>query len=123
VSVPAPQVIILTNYNDLHLKDVKFSPRTLYQRDNYTCQYCNKKMRAEKLSIDHVIPKSRSGKKTWSNCVTSCKKCNSKKADRTPREAGFTLNNRPAKPKWNPVIHVKKENRPTSWEPLLKKHW
>ena len=123
MDVPAPQVIILTNYKDIHLKNVKFSPRALYRRDNYTCQYCNKKMRAEKLSVDHVIPKSRSGQRTWANCVTSCLACNGKKADRTPKEAGFSLRTKPVRPKWNPVIHIKRENRPEAWSPLLKKHW
>jgi len=44
-----------------------------------------------KLTIDHIIPKSRGGKTTFENCVASCKPCNNNKGDRTPREAKMYL--------------------------------
>jgi 5-methylcytosine-specific restriction endonuclease McrA len=123
MNVPAPSVIILTNYNDVHISTVKFSPRALYRRDNYTCQYCNQKKRTEDLSIDHILPKSRNGKTSWENCVTACFRCNNKKSDRTPREAGLKLSKKPTRPKWNPVVHIRADYRPESWEPLLKDNW
>ena len=43
------------------------------------------------LTLDHIVPKSRGGPKTWDNIVTSCHKCNTKKAARTPKEAGMKL--------------------------------
>ncbi len=95
MKIPAPQVIILTNYNDVHVKAMKFSPRALYKRDNYTCQYCNKKKKSDELSIDHVIPRSKNGATSWENCVTACFKCNNKKSDRTLKETGYTLNVKP----------------------------
>lgn len=123
LKVPAPQIIILTNYNDVHVKSVKFSPRAIYRRDNYTCQYCQKKKRMEELSIDHILPKSRKGENTWENCVAACFKCNNKKSNKTPKEAGYTLNKKPLKPKWNPVVHITKDQRPECWKPLLKDNW
>ena len=63
----------------------------LFSRDDHTCLYCGNAFRARDLSRDHVVPKSRDGKDCWENCVTSCKKCNHYKNDRTPEEAGMEL--------------------------------
>lgn len=123
LQVPAPQVIILTNFNDVSKSHVKFSSKALYKRDNYTCQYCRKKFKAEDLSIDHVLPRSRKGPTSWENCVTSCFKCNNKKSNKTPKEAGLTLMNKPIRPRWSPVFHIREDSRPTSWQPLLKSTW
>lgn len=123
LSIPAPQVVILTNYNDVSKTSVKFSNRAVYRRDNFVCQYCRKKFKTEDLSIDHVLPKSRKGPTTWENCVTSCFKCNNRKSDKTPGEAGLTLMNKPKRPKWNPVFHVRSDDRPGAWSPLLNNSW
>jgi 5-methylcytosine-specific restriction endonuclease McrA len=60
----------------------------VYKRDAYTCAYCGAK---EHLTIDHIYPTSRGGQNTWDNMVTCCSKCNSKKGNRTPTEAGMIL--------------------------------
>jgi len=122
-SVPAPQVVILTNYNNLHKTSIKFSNRGVYRRDRFICQYCNGRKRTDDLSIDHVIPRSKSGATSWENCVTACVICNNRKSDKTPRQAGMTLTNKPKRPAWSPVIHIQKEKRPEAWKPLLKAHW
>jgi len=123
IAVPAPSIVILTKYGDIHRTTVKFSPKAIYQRDDYRCQYCLKHFKKEELSLDHIIPRSRSGGNTWENCVTACVRCNNKKANRTPREAGLKLPRKPIRPKWNPVIHIKRDSRPPSWKPLLKDAW
>ena len=43
------------------------------------------------LSRDHVIPVSRGGRDVWTNSVTSCRRCNTKKANRSPEIAGMPL--------------------------------
>lgn len=63
----------------------------LYARDKYTCAYCGEEFSGYKLTIDHVMPRSRGGKNVWQNCVTSCKPCNHRKSDRTPEEAHMKL--------------------------------
>lgn len=65
--------------------------RILYHRDLFICAYCGREFPDRKLTIDHVIPKSRGGKNTWMNTVSACKKCNSAKADQTPEEAEMPL--------------------------------
>ena len=123
MAIPAPQIIVLTNYNDVHQSTVKFSQRALYKRDNYTCQYCRKKFKADELSVDHVIPQSKDGPSTFENCVTACFSCNNRKGDKSVVEAGLTLPKKPIKPGWNPVFHVREDQRPVSWAPLLKEGW
>lgn len=69
--------------------------REVLRRDKHTCQYCGSK---HKLTLDHVIPRSKGGKHTWDNVVTACEGCNSKKGARTPREAGMPLLKKPKAP-------------------------
>lgn len=86
-----PRIVILTTYIKVPYREYRPTRRNIFIRDYYTCQYCSKQLSSEELSIDHVIPKSRGGKETWENLVTACKKCNAKKADRTPDEANMQL--------------------------------
>lgn len=66
---------------------VPFSKKNVLIRDGFKCTYCGTDK--EKLTIDHIIPKSRNGKTTFENCVASCKKCNNRKGARTPAEANM----------------------------------
>jgi 5-methylcytosine-specific restriction endonuclease McrA len=63
----------------------------LFARDRHLCAYCGETHMSRDLSRDHVIPASKGGRDTWTNSVTSCKKCNIKKANRTPEQAGMPL--------------------------------
>ena len=60
------------------------------------CQNANSEL---KLTVDHVMPKSRGGEKSWTNLVTACKKCNQKKGCRTPKECGMIPICKPTRPK------------------------
>jgi 5-methylcytosine-specific restriction endonuclease McrA len=77
---------------------LKFSRINVYARDGFTCQYCARKFARPKLTLDHVIPKSRGGPSSWINCVACCTDCNVKKADKTPKEAGLKLLHEPRQP-------------------------
>lgn len=71
-------------------KGIKFKSKHVFIRDNYTCQYCEKpNLSGKDLTIDHVKPKSRGGKNTFQNTVTSCFKCNNYKADKKLDECGM----------------------------------
>ena len=86
-SFRVPSVIRLFRYVHIPHRIVKFSRKNVLLRDRYTCQYCGKHFPTSFLTLDHVEPVSRGGTTSWDNVVTACKKCNSKKANRTPREA------------------------------------
>ena len=105
ISILVPDAIYLPYYESLPKTEVVFSRQNLLLRDRYTCQYCGKYLKNPKeRTIDHVIPKSRGGKTVWTNVVLCCKKCNLKKGDRTPEEAGLKLLKKPKAPKWQPLI-------------------
>ena len=90
-----PLIIRLLNYIKFNPKNIKVNRTRVYKRDNYECVYCGSK---KQLTLDHVIPKSRGGANTWENLVTSCFKCNLKKADRTPEEARMVMSQKPFAP-------------------------
>jgi 5-methylcytosine-specific restriction endonuclease McrA len=48
------------------------------------CHYCGEKFKSSELTMDHVVPISRSGKSTKGNIVSCCKECNNKKKYMTP---------------------------------------
>ena len=54
------------------------------QRDRRTCQYCG--TRKGRIEVDHVVPRSKNGSDRVSNLVTSCRKCNRKKDNRSLAE-------------------------------------
>jgi 5-methylcytosine-specific restriction endonuclease McrA len=76
--------------------------KNLFTRDNNTCQYCTRHARelkpSEFLTRDHVIPESRGGKSTWTNLVTACSTCNSKKSNHHLSDVDMTLLRKPFAP-------------------------
>jgi 5-methylcytosine-specific restriction endonuclease McrA len=65
--------------------------RGMLARDNYICAYCGKRCAESEATVDHVLPVSRGGRSSWSNTVTACSRCNQRKANRLPHEAGMKL--------------------------------
>lgn len=90
-----PLIIRLLNYIKYHTRGLRPNRNRIYRRDGHECVYCGSK---KELTIDHVIPKSKGGKNDWINLVTSCFKCNLKKADRTPEEAKMVMRKKPFEP-------------------------
>jgi len=52
----------------------------VFERDDYTCQYCRKRFPKNQLTIDHLIPLAHGGIDELTNYVTACKCCNEKKS-------------------------------------------
>jgi 5-methylcytosine-specific restriction endonuclease McrA len=98
----APEVVRLTERDIVLEKKINLTNQNIFMRDNYTCGYCGTK--EGDMEVEHIIPKSRylefglKAHTTWENTVTSCRACNSKKANRTPEEAGMTLLIKPYRP-------------------------
>lgn len=92
LSIPLPRIILLSNYYLVPQKTLRLNRVNILERDEYTCIYCGKKPSPSKLTLDHIIPRSRwddipKEKKpgefnSWENLVTACKDCNTKKGNR-----------------------------------------
>lgn len=65
--------------------------RFLFRRDKNICLYCGGQFSLNELSRDHVQPLSKGGIDVWTNVVTSCRRCNNRKADRSPEQANMQL--------------------------------
>jgi 5-methylcytosine-specific restriction endonuclease McrA len=74
--------------------------RELFLRDAHLCMYCGNKFNEHLLTRDHILPISRGGRDRWSNVVTACRYCNTKKANRTPEKARMPLLAIPFIPNW-----------------------
>ncbi|HKS16092.1 MAG TPA: HNH endonuclease [Planctomycetota bacterium] len=114
-----PEVIVLSVYNKVPDRDVVFSRRNLFKRDRNRCQYCGARPGTPELTIDHIVPRSRGGTSTWTNCVLACVPCNARKADRTPAEAGLTIRTMPAKPAWKPHFTIRVGEYRQAWKDFL----
>jgi 5-methylcytosine-specific restriction endonuclease McrA len=99
-----PKVLLLRSYDKLPVQEVKFTRENLFERDDYRCQYCGNGFDASQLNMDHVIPRDRGGRTSWENIVTSCIKCNSRKANRLPHQANMHLIRKPERPRWRPFV-------------------
>lgn len=91
-----PTVIRLRHFVRVPYKPMPLTRRNLFQRDQNACQYCG--YSGDRLSIDHVVPRSRGGADCWDNVTTACLPCNVRKGNRTPREAGMVLAREPRRP-------------------------
>lgn len=91
-----PAVVCLRQYH--RRKAVAFTRFNLFLRDELRCQYCGTEEPAKNLTFDHVIPRSRGGKGGFRNIVASCQRCNLRKGNRTPAEAGLKLLRQPRVP-------------------------
>lgn len=115
-----PSVIRLRYFVKWVPRRSRFNKITLFRRDKWSCQYCGKKGNKNDLTVDHVIPSSKGGKKSWLNCVSSCFSCNNKKGNKTPIEARMPLINNPKVPIIS-LKHEAEEIRPyhKSWDDYL----
>ena len=105
-NIRVPRVILLLFFDRLPHKEVKFTRHNIFERDHNTCQYCGKRFDRRELNLDHIIPRDRGGTTTWENIVCACIPCNTRKANRTPTEAGMHLIKKPKRPKWRPFVNV-----------------
>jgi hypothetical protein len=127
---PIPAIAKTLSYFAMKHGEVKFSRKNLFTRDDFTCQYCGAKFDDfKKLTYDHVIPRSKWDKNTspttWTNIVTACYPCNSKKDSMTLKEAGMKLRNLPKKPSGGKKYLAIYEfldnmtNIPEEWKPYV----
>src|ERR671923_165637 len=68
---PWPHVIRLVTYVSVpRTVQRKISRRALFARDGWRCAYCGSS--TGRLTLDHVLPRSKGGESVWENVVTAC---------------------------------------------------
>lgn len=114
-----PDVVRLDHFSGVPNRLVSFTRMNLFKRDHYTCQYCYSRPGRDVLTVDHVVPRSRGGSNTWTNCVAAGASCNMRKADRTPEEAGMHLRSIPVRPDWRSLCSDR-TSIGRNWEPFFR---
>lgn len=113
-----PSVIALKDYVPTARRPA-FTRFNVFLRDRFQCQYCGGYFPVHELTFDHVIPRSRGGRTTWQNVVTSCGTCNLRKGSRLPTEC----NMHPLNPPVEPSSHQLQENGRSYPPNFLHESW
>ncbi|MBT3792007.1 MAG: HNH endonuclease [Rhodospirillales bacterium] len=92
-----PSVIALKDYIRPATNPI-FTRFNVFLRDQFSCQYCGHQTPSERLTFDHVVPKSKGGGTSWTNVVAACEPCNLRKADMMPSKAHMTPRTLPRQP-------------------------
>jgi hypothetical protein len=106
------RVIRLLNYVKVPLSRIvsqKPSRSMIYKRDNNTCMYCGS---TRKLTIDHVVPKSKGGGESFNNLVVACSSCNTKKGNKLLEHTNMKLLRKPRAPRNMIEFHIMSSNNP-----------
>jgi hypothetical protein len=94
-----PLMIRVFKYIRAFGRALRFTNRFVWERDDYHCMYCGKKITSKAdLTTDHVIPRSLGGKTIYENMVACCRKCNERKDNKTPEQAHMRLLKKPFRP-------------------------
>ena len=125
---PVPSVIALRTYVNVPRRRAHWSRRGVLVRDNYTCIYCGAKpgslqkgkvLAKADFTIDHIMPRSRGGKDTWTNTASSCSHCNHRKGSRLPNEAGMRLLWEPKTPRTSYLV-IAVGSGPDAWKRYIE---
>jgi len=116
-ALPLPSVVRLWMYVHKPRNDIPLTKRNILRRDGHRCQYCGTTQGP--MTVDHVIPKDMGGKDTWENLVCCCVRCNNRKGNRTPEQAGMKLIRPPKRPNFLYFVHTFVGEPDPSWKPYL----
>lgn len=103
-TIKIPKVMILKYYVKVPLRKTYPSKKNILRRDKYICQYCTIELTEQNATVDHIVPRQRGGSNSWVNMVAACRDCNLFKGNRTPKEAGMNLLNKPKEPCYNLIF-------------------
>ena len=112
-----PSIVKLKSYIYIKKRKLSLTRKNIFIRDNYICQYCNKK--ECQLTIDHVVPKYKGGRDSWENLVSACSSCNLKKGNNYVEDINMQLLKKPIKPSY--ILHLQKyaDKDHSTWKPYL----
>lgn len=107
--VAVPRVVRYLKYNQIPKATIKLTRKNIYFRDSYRCYICGDEFEEDDLSVDHIVPSSRGGKREWTNLITCCKKHNRDKGDKLLSELGWKPKFAPYAPKASNMSRIKSE--------------
>ncbi len=116
-SYPLPSVVRLDRYIKSPRKKILLTRKNIIIRDGGICCYCG--TNRGPMTVDHIIPKNLGGSDSWENLICACERCNNKKGDRTPIQAGMKLHRKPIRP--NHITYIQRFIGVTDdrWKPYL----
>jgi len=121
ISLVVPKIVVLALYDRLPRLEVRFSKRNVLLRDQFTCQYCARVLPETQLNLDHVTPRDKGGRTTWENIVTSCFRCNTRKANKLPHEVDMHPRSKPFAPRWRPLFGLSENGlADASWSHFIQ---
>lgn len=89
---PLPASVVLRKHRRVRSRIASLTNEHLFLRDGHRCAYCGRHRRElgtrERLTRDHLLPRSKGGADEWLNVVTACSSCNHRKDDRLLKEVG-----------------------------------
>ena len=117
ITVAIPTVVRLNYFVKVpYYGRANLSRRAVFARDAWKCQYCG----GPAETVDHLVPRSRGGPHSWENVVAACKRCNSKKKDRTLAETGLKLARSPVVPRGPATVSLELGVVRPEWERYLE---
>ncbi|MGB1286633.1 MAG: HNH endonuclease [Aggregatilineales bacterium] len=123
-----PSVIALRTYVNVPRRKAHWSRKGVLIRDNYICIYCSAKpgtiqkgkvLGKSDFTIDHIVPRSRKGKDTWTNTACACGFCNHRKGDHLPHEIGMKLRWEPRTPRTSYLV-IALGTGPSVWKRYIE---
>lgn len=117
LSVPLPSIVRLCFYIRAPRQRVALTRRNILKRDRFECQYCG--TRVGPMTTDHVVPRSLGGNDSWTNLVCACVRCNNRKGNRSPDQAGMKLARAPRRPHRYTQITLYSAIPDKRWRPYL----
>ena len=116
-SYPLPSVVRLDRFIKAPRKRILLTRKNVLIRDGYVCCYCGSCKGP--MTVDHIIPKNLGGTDSWENLACACDKCNNKKSNKTPPQAGMNLLRKPTRP--NHITYIQRFIGVTDsrWKPYL----
>jgi 5-methylcytosine-specific restriction endonuclease McrA len=89
---PLPASVVLRKHRRIRSRVASLTNEYLFLRDGHRCAYCGRHRRElgarERLTRDHLLPRSKGGADEWLNVVTACSSCNHRKDDRLLPKVG-----------------------------------
>lgn len=125
MAFPLPSVIALKSYQPVHRSQPALTRQNVFLRDGFRCSFCGELHAAERLTLDHVVPKCKGGLTVWTNVTTACVVCNQKKGSaslKDLRPLGMRLRTQPRAP----TAHDLQSKRTAEGSPSrvkLHPHW